>query len=301
MPEDQLPTRGVAATDTIEEQSKDLLRSKLPHAERIFNFFDGKHPNIDGLVEFMGSSGSTGVKMFFSLKGTTSDITYHDCETQFLNYCYQAKEPCFLILVNVPRNEVYWIHIDPAYIANELGIPDLAAFTQQSKRIHFLETQTIDNNAGELIEVCRKHYADNAPRFTGQPAAAAVTPERAEEAPVVPEATETRPFADVQSKFTSAAAGMDEKMILYHAFVYTFRPFYLDQRSDARRRALLPYLGITDSEERYIIEALTTQGLLERTGELLSVTDKNDALSSFDHYLNSGRIDLDEVTRISAL
>ena len=302
-PNATLPTRGVASTDLTEGQSRNIFQARLPMAEALFGFYDGKYPNLDGHVEFIGPSGSTTSKMFFQLKGTQEDVNFYDCDIEFLNYCFQSAEPCVLVLVNIPRDKVYWVHIDPEYISSVLGITDLATFTQQTKRITFSDAQVIDNNSAELIAMCRKHYADNAPRLAamsaGTNARAGVTAEG--DAVTAVGAGRAQPFADVQSKFVPVTEGMEDKMMMYHAFVYSLRPFYLDQRNDTRRRALLLYLGITDSEERYIIEALSRARLLDRTGDLLFVTDKRDALSTLNHYVDNGTLDLDEITRISSL
>lgn len=68
MPEDQdqLPTKGVGDTDLLEEQSRHVLRSKLPMKDAMITPFDGKYPNIDVHIEFFGSKGSLGVRMFGS-------------------------------------------------------------------------------------------------------------------------------------------------------------------------------------------------------------------------------------------
>jgi hypothetical protein len=91
--------------------------------------------------------------LFFQLKGTQEDLRHYDCEVEFLNYCFNAPEPTFLILVNIPRDRVYWEHVDRTYISSVLGIGDLAAFGQRRKRINFSDERTIERNAQTLAGV----------------------------------------------------------------------------------------------------------------------------------------------------
>jgi len=288
MPNEELPTKKYSETDLIEERSKFMLRSKLPLSEALISYFGEKYPTWDGLIEFFNDEGSTATKMFFQLKGTEKDIRFYDVETSFLNYCYKAPEPHFLILVNIPGNKVYWEHIDKEYIENVLNIRDLKNFSQGSKRIQFLESKVIEQNASILIETCKKHYVDNAKQFV--PTA---------EAPIViPNKIESAPFGEVKKKFSPATEGLEDKIILYHSFIYALRPFYLDQRGEDKRKKLLSYLGITDTEERFIIEKLTQRRLINRTGDLISTSDKQDAISSMSYFVEIGRIDLEEITKL---
>jgi len=93
-------------------------------------------------------------------------------------------------------------------------------------------------------------------------------------------------------------AGLEDKFILYHLFIYILRPFYLDGRGENKRRKLLSYLKITDMEEKFIIEKLTDGNLIERVGDLLSVSNKQDAISSFNHLVEIEKVDLEEITNL---
>lgn len=285
----KLQTKKPSPTDLIEERSQLMLRSKLPLNEASISYPREKYPTWDGLIEFFDENGSTMTKLFFQLKGTEEDVNFYDAENLFLNYCYKAPEPHFLILANIPGDKVYWEHIDRAYIENVLGIKDLAKFGQQTKRINFSEGNIIEQNSSTLINICKKHYADNAKHFI--PSA---------EVPVIIIPTEEGlgSFEEVQKKFTAKIEGLEDKFMLYHSFVYALRPFYLDQRGESKRKKLLSYLGITDVEERFIIEKLTDGNLIERVGDLISVGNKQDAISSLNHFVEIGRVDLEEITNL---
>ena len=292
-----LPTRGIPKTDVIEQRSRLVLQSKLSLTEALFTFYPDKTPNLDGHIEFFEANGSTStaVKLFFQLKGTDQDANYHDCEVQFLNYCYKASEPTFLILVNLQRDKVYCEHVDQAYISSVLGIKDIIRFSQKTKRITFSERNVIDQNASILIDICKKHYRTAKMRF---PVDVQLTPKEniLLEFPPSIGGKGAKAFATVKAQFESGTTTLIEKMLLYHAFVYMLTPFYLDSRGEQKRRKLLSYIGVTDTEERFIIENLMNSGLLGRTGDLIYVIDKQDALSIFNYYLDINKVDLQEVT-----
>jgi len=284
-----LQTKKPSPTDLIEERSQLMLRSKLPLNEASISYPREKYPTWDGLIEFFYDNGSATTKLFFQLKGTEKDVNFYDAETLFLNYCYKAPEPHFLILTNIPRKKVYWEHIDKAYIESVLKIKDLAKFDQQTKRIYFSESNVIEQNSSTLINICKKHYEDNAKYFIPSTEVPAI---------IISTEEELESFEEVQKKFTTKIEGLEDKFMLYHSFVYALRPFYLDQRGESKRKKLLSYLGITDVEERFIIETLTDGNLIERVGDLISVGSKQDAISSLNHFIETGRIDLEEITNL---
>lgn len=289
MSNETLQTKKPSPTDLIEERSQLMFRSKLPLNEASISYPREKYPTWDGLMEFFDNNESTITKLFFQLKGTQEDVSFYDAETTFLNYCYKAPEPHFLILANIPRNKVYWEHIDKAYIENVLGIKDLAKFNQQTKRINFLETNIIEQNSSTLIAICKKHYADNAKHFIPSAEAPAI---------IIPSEGELAPFEEVKKKFATTTEGLENKLMLYHSFVYALRPFYLDQRGEYKRRKLLSYLRITDMEERFIIEKLTDGHLIQRVGDLISVNNKQDAISVLNHFVETGSVNLEEITNL---
>lgn len=105
-------------------------------------------------------------------------------------------------------------------------------------------------------------------------------------------------FEEVRKKFALSITNLEERLVLYHAFVYALRPFFLDQRGENKRRKLLRYLGITDAEERFVIENLVKANLLGRTGELIYVIEKQDAISTLNHFIDIDQVDLEEVTKL---
>lgn len=294
-----LRTRGPSRSDIVEDRSRELLRSKLPREDALITPFGDKHPNLDGLIEFLGKDGATGEKLLFQLKATEDDRRHYDCDVLFLNYCFQAHEPILLIFVNIPRETVYWEHIDRIYISSVLGIRNLATFTQTQKRIHFLEERIVDRNADVLAGVCRRHYA--------RPRPAEEQPESGDRIEAVSTASQVElvdgqlgapSFEDVRKKFSGSLASIEQNAILYHTFVNLLRPFFLDGRSEQKRGTLLGFLGVSEAEERFIIENLVNNGLLGRTGNLIFVTSKADAVSSLNYFVDNGTIDLEKITEL---
>lgn len=324
MVNEQLTTRGVSPTDQTEKKSQQIFESKIPLKDALFVWYGDKSPNLDGHLEFLSENGSTTVKLFFQLKSSEQDMAYHDCDRSFLNYCYQAAHPTFLVFVNIPQEKVYWEHISRAYISSALGIGDLTTFNQQTKRINFSEERVIDQNAKILEEVCRKHYQDmqEARAYTqeagargelvsGQESIIRKTKERIKEIKeeaasdqkqikVVPEEKPEKAdtFQNIENKFASILNDMADKFMLYYAFIHALKPFYLDQRGEKKRRALIRFLQLTDSQERFLVENLTNASLIERVGDLIFVTQKESALTVFNHYIDNGRLNLEEITQL---
>lgn len=298
MPNESLPTRGASGTDQIEERSRQLLRAKLPLNDALITYYPDKYPNLDGHIEFLeGQNGSTAVKLFFQLKGTEQDVSHYDLDKTFLNYCYRAAEPTFLILVNIPQEKVYWTHIDRGYISSVLKIDDLTKFTQQQKRISFQEDKTIDQNASLLMDLCKKHNDSRPSGASGSlPADQIVSSVKDASLPDVE--SKSVKFDEVKAKFAKSIDNLDEKLMLYHAFVYALRPFFLDKRGDQKRKDLLNLLSVSEAQERFIIENLMHSSLLAQTGELIYVTHKEDAIATLNHFVETGRVDLGQVTQL---
>lgn len=317
-------TKGQSPTDITEDQSGDVLRSKLPRKEALFQWYEDKNPNLDGHIEFMkDDGGSTSFKLFFQLKGTNqAGVAYYDYETEYLNYFYQSPEPTALILVNIPDGKVYWRLINQAYIVSGLGIENLAEFDQKTKRVLFSDDTIIDNNAAELLEACKKHYADASQAgqyaqdakakmqlVTGQEEALRILvsdlvsvkeagANELQQKKEVEKQPSQKTFADLEKSFVERTRDLPEKMMLYHAFVYALRPFYLDYRGDEKRGKLLKFLKITEAEERYIIESLMSAGLIGRVGDLIFVANKEEATLSLDHFFETGVVDPEQVAKL---
>ena len=297
MPKKLLRTKGQSATDLIEQNSRQIFESKLPLSERIFSWYGDKYPNLDGHIEFLGENGSTAIKMFFQLKSSDQDTSYYDCDITLLNYCYQAPEPTFLIFVNIPQQKVYWEHISTFYIENVLNIKDLTVFDQQTKRIKFSNERIIDKNSRILIEECRKHYQDKSKTLTDT--LEETTSEKKQIDIVSKEPRkEAGTYNNLSKKIDSLLADTIDKSKLYFALVYLLKPFYLDQRGDEKRRKLLSFLELTDSQERFIVESLVSADLFGRVGDLIFVTNKDEAISVVNQYVDNGQLDLTEITQL---
>lgn len=298
MANENLATKGPSPSDLIEQNSKQIFESKLPLAGRIFIWYPDKNPNTDGHIEFLGEHGSTTVKLFFQLKSSEQDIAYHDCDRSFLNYCYQSAEPTFIVFVNIPQQKVYWEHITQSYIEDVLGIKDLTDFNQQTKRISFSEERLVDNNAQKLIEECRKHYQDKSK--VDAEVQSNISAEQKQIEVLVNETPQegSIEYDTIREKFTSLLGNMTDKMMLYFALVNILKPFYLDQRGEKKRRILLKFLQITDSQERFLIESLINANLLGRVGELIFPIRKEESVSVFERYIDNGQVDLAEITQL---
>jgi len=84
--------------------------------------------------------------------------------------------------------------------------------------------------------------------------------------------------------------------MFYYAFVYMLKPFYLDQRGEKKRRKLIDLMQITASQERFIIESLINSNFLGRVGDLIFVVKKEEAISIINNYIDSGQLNLEEIT-----
>ncbi len=294
MSNSKINTRGPSPTKLIELRSQQILRDKLPLHEALFQFYDADYPNLDGQIEFIDKNGSTTIILFFQLKATNKNVNYHDCDIEFLNYCYKANHPCFLFFVDITNNNVYWERINKEYIEKVLGIKDISTFQQKQKRITFLSEKLVDNNVSILSEECSKHYQ-------GLSILAASVGERTAELPphaAIP-GSDKQIIEELRARFEKGLGEMLEKMMIYHAFIYMLTPFYIDKRGEQVRRKLISYLKITDSEERFILEKLERIKLIGREGSLVYVTSKDEAVAEFNHFIDSGKIELSEASKIS--
>jgi len=313
-------TKGPSPTDQIEEKSRQIFRLKLPLSDALFVWYGDKYPNLDGHIEFLGENGSTTVKLFFQLKSSEQDVNYYDCDCSFLNYCYQVAEPTFLVFVNIQQQKVYWEHITPAYIESILGIKDLTIFNQKTKRIIFSEKKIVNNNAKILEEICKKHYqnteetrkyiqdAENkGERISRQKLIISkikedISSSKQEAISTLQQVTSqkrgisTNVFDCLKKKFSALISDIPNKLMFYYAFVYMLKPFYLDQRGEKKRRKLIDLMQITASQERFIIESLINSNFLGRIGELIFVVKKEEAISIINNYIDSGQLNLEEIT-----
>lgn len=323
MANENLPTKKPSPTDLVEETSEGIFKSKLPLSKVSWYWYQKKNPNLDGHIEFIDENGSTTVKMFFQLKSSNRDITYHDCDVSFLNYCFKAAEPTFLVFVNIPQQKVFWEHITPAYIATILGIDDLRSFDQQTKRIHFSDDKIANGDITKIFDVCNEHNRgkESARRFaqdasikgkavSGQePTLESIEQLISSNKEKIAETMQqiggkqtvgADDFEGIQTKFLSLIEGVPEKAMLFYAHVYLLKPFFLDQRGETTRRNVLQLLEITPAQERYITEILINANLLERTGDLIYTTQTNEARIILNHFVENGRVDLAKVTELFA-
>ncbi len=295
-----LPTKGSSPQDNIDRRGQGILREKLPYNEAIIEHYQPKYPNIDGHIEFMNplTGGSTAVHCFFQLKSSEQNKQHFDLKTGYLNYFYECPEPCLLIFVNIPQETVYWEHINKNYIEKVLGIPDLEKYTQKKVRIKFADGHTIDNNAATLLGLSRKHYESMVKDI---PKGEEVASSGDIPVPYIPSEgqpkTTKAQFAKVENEISACISGLGELAELYYGFIHMLSPLYLDNRGDAKRVKILQYLNMTEAQERYVIEALQNSGLLARRGSLVYVIDAGSAKSVLSHYLDTGKIELDKLTK----
>lgn len=320
MTNEKLKTKGPSPTDQIEEKSRQIFRSKVLPSDAIFVWYGDKYPNLDGHIEFLGENGSTTIKLFFQLKSSEQDINYYDCDRSFLNYCYKATEPTFLVFVNIQQQKVYWEHITKSYIILTLGIKNLTTFVQKTKRIIFSEKKIVNNNAKYLEEICKKHYQNiedtreyiqkaktKGMYISGQEPIISKTNEaislnKQESAKTLQQVSPQEKEIDknifdcLKKNFAALISDIPNKLMFYYAFVYMLKPFYLDQRGEKKRRKLIDLMQITASQERFIIESLINSNFLGRIGKLIFVIKKEEAISIINNYIDSGQLNLEEIT-----
>jgi len=317
---EKLKTKGRSPTDLIEEKSIHIVKSKLPVREAQFILYPEKTPNIDGHIEFYNKNGSTTVRLYFQLKGSQRDIKHYDCTREFINYCYMSYDPIFLIFVNIPQQEVYWEHITQTYITSTLGIENLDVFHQKTKRIIFSKEKVIDNNAKTLEEVCRKHHENVAEiiknvkeaknrgegvsrqKLINSKIKEDISSSKQEAISTLQQVTSqkrgisTNVFDCLKKKFSALISDIPNKLMFYYAFVYMLKPFYLDQRGERKRRKLIDLMQITATQEHFIIESLINSNFLGRIGKLIFVIKKEEAISIINNYIDSGQLNLEEIT-----
>jgi hypothetical protein len=105
-------------------------------------------------------------------------------------------------------------------------------------------------------------------------------------------------FSSIQIKYKKILSDFSEKMIFYQSFIYLIPQFFLDKRGERAREIVRELLGITAEEEETIISHLKTAGLIEITGDLVSLKDKGDAKVALSELIDTGRIDLDKTIRL---
>jgi len=320
MTNEKLKTKGRSPTDLIEEKSIHIVKSKLPVKEAQFILYPEKTPNLDGHIEFYNKNGSTTVRLYFQLKGSQRDIKHYDCTREFINYCYMSYDPIFLIFVNIPQQKVYWEYISQTYITSILGIKDLTTFHQRTKRIKFSKEKVIDNNAKTLEEVCRKHHENVAEiRKNTQEAESKgesvsrqklinsnikenISSSKEEVISTLHQVSSqknginTNVFDCLKKKFEALTRDILNKLMLYYAFIYILKPFYLDQRGEKNRKKLIDFMQITDYQEHFIIESLINANFLGRVGDLIFVVKKEEAISIINNYIETGQLTLEKIT-----
>jgi hypothetical protein len=101
-------------------------------------------------------------------------------------------------------------------------------------------------------------------------------------------------FNELQIKYKNILRDFSEKMLFYQSFIYLIPQFFLDKRGERAREIVRELLNITIDEEGTIISHLKTAGLIEITGDLVSLKDKTDAKVALGQLIDSGRLDLNK-------
>ncbi len=105
-------------------------------------------------------------------------------------------------------------------------------------------------------------------------------------------------FNEIRVKYKNILRDFSEKMIFYQSFIYLIPQFFLDKRGERTREIVRELLGVTPDEEETIISHLKTSGLIEITGDLVSLKDKTDAKIALGELIDTGRIDLDKTIHL---
>jgi hypothetical protein len=105
-------------------------------------------------------------------------------------------------------------------------------------------------------------------------------------------------FNKIQVKYRNILRDFPEKMIFYQSFIHLIPGFFLDKRGERTREIVRELLDIKPNEEEAIISHLKSVGIIEITGDLVSLKDKTDAKVALNELIDTGRIDLDKVTHL---
>ncbi len=105
-------------------------------------------------------------------------------------------------------------------------------------------------------------------------------------------------FNEIQVKYRKILRDFSEKMIFYQCFIYLVPSFFLDGRGERTREIVRELLSIKPEEEETIISHLKSAGIIEITGDLVSLKDKMDAKVALGELIDTGRIDLDKTIHL---
>lgn len=114
-------------------------------------------------------------------------------------------------------------------------------------------------------------------------------------APVV---SVSQPFSQIQTKYQNILRDFSDKMLFYQSFIFLIPQFFLDNRGDRARAIVRELLEIKPDEEKTIISHLQSAGLIELTGDLVSLKDNTDAKIALGELIDTGRLDLDKTTKL---
>lgn len=88
------------------------------------------------------------------------------------------------------------------------------------------------------------------------------------------------------------------KMKYYYAFIYLLTPFYIDERNKINREKLRKLFGITKTNENSFIRELKENNLIETTGALVTVKDKDKARENLSEMINKLKISLSKIVNL---
>lgn len=102
----------------------------------------------------------------------------------------------------------------------------------------------------------------------------------------------------LEEKFQILFISLELKKKYYFAFIYLLTPLYKGERDKIKRRKLRKLFRITKKEELNFINSLEKEGLIELTGDLVTVANKKKAEKILNEVINKSNVDLGKIVNL---
>lgn len=148
-------------TNFLDQQSVSLVAMILANHKRVMANLDSidKWPNIDGYLEVQDSLYQSIGKLEAQVKTLPKNHKFkYQCKTSFLAYCRDvAQIPVLLLCVDLPKERIYWLHIDSGFVSG-LNLKS----NQGKKTISLDPSRYIDRTTESYIDewetiICSHH------------------------------------------------------------------------------------------------------------------------------------------------
>lgn len=105
-------------------------------------------------------------------------------------------------------------------------------------------------------------------------------------------------FKKIEQSFQQLFISPVLKMKYYFSFIYLLAPLYKGEKDKVRRNNLRKIFRITEKEEKIFINELYKKGLIEITGDLITVKNKDEAKRNLNEVINKSKIDLSKIVNL---